>query len=152
MPAAALLAEEFAREVDFLSIGTNDLIQYTLAVDRGNERVANLYTGANPAVLQLVKAVVRAGQRFNIETSLCGELAGDVEFTMLLIGIGLRTLSLVPSQIPHVKRVIRSVDIGTCERLARKIGSLNSERQVQRCLSEELQKVLPEMVGGWSVE
>ncbi len=151
-PSAALMARSFARDVSFFSIGTNDLIQYTLAVDRGNERVANLYTGANPAVIQLVKAVVRAGKRFDVETSLCGELAGEVEYTMLLIGLGLRTLSLVPSQIPHVKRVIRSVDIPTCERLARKIGSLDSERQVRRCLSEELQKVLPEMVGGWSVE
>ena len=151
-PSAALMARSFARDVSFFSIGTNDLIQYTLAVDRGNERVANLYTGANPAVIQLVKGVVRAGKRFDVETSLCGELAGEVEYTMLLIGLGLRTLSLVPSQIPHVKRVIRSVDIPTCERLSRKIGSLDSERQVRRCLSEELQKVLPEMVGGWSVE
>ena len=138
--------------MDFFSIGTNDLIQYTLAVDRGNERVANLYSGANPAVVRLVKAVVRAGNRFSIETSLCGELAGDVQFTMLLLGLGLRTLSLVPSQIPHVKRVIRSVDIATCERLARKVGSLDSERQVRKCLGEELRKILPEVAGGWSVE
>jgi phosphotransferase system enzyme I (PtsI) len=151
-PSAALMAASFAREVAFFSIGTNDLIQYTLAVDRGNERVANLYSGANPAVVRLVKGVVRVGNRFGIETSLCGELAGDVEYTMLLLGLGLRTLSLVPSQIPHVKRVIRSVDIPACERLARKVGSLDSERQVRKCLEEELRKVLPEVAGGWSVE
>src|SRR6185503_13156452 len=82
VPSAALMASAFAREVSFFSIGTNDLIQYTLAVDRGNERVANLYTGTNPAVIHLIKNVIRAAKRFNIDTSLCGEIAGDVMFTM----------------------------------------------------------------------
>ena len=150
VPSAALMAATLAREVAFFSIGTNDLIQYTLAVDRGNERVANLYSGASPAVLQLVKAVVRAARRFSIDTSICGEIAGETLYTMLLIGIGLRTLSLVPSQIPHVKRVIRAVDIEQCERLARKVGSFDSERQVLNSLRDELRKVLPEPDGGWS--
>jgi phosphotransferase system enzyme I (PtsI) len=148
VPSAALIATTLAREVSFFSIGTNDLIQYTLAVDRGNERVANLYTAAHPAVLQLIRTVVRAGRRFKVETSLCGEIAGEVEYTMLLMGMGLRILSLVPSQIPHVKRVIRSVDIPTCERLARKVGSFDSERQVLNYLREEVAKVLPEMAHG----
>jgi phosphotransferase system enzyme I (PtsI) len=152
VPSAALMASVFAPEVDFFSIGTNDLIQYTLAVDRGNERVASLYTAANPAVIQLVKAVIRAGKRFNIETSLCGEIAGEVTYTMLLIGLGLRNLSLVPSQIPRVKEVIRATDIEQCERLARKVGSLHSERQVLNSLREELRKILPETDGGWSAE
>jgi phosphotransferase system enzyme I (PtsI) len=150
VPSAALMSSVFARLVSFFSIGTNDLIQYTLAVDRGNERVANLYTGANPAVVQLVKAVIRASKRFRVDTSICGELAGEAVYTMLLIGLGLRTLSLVPSQIPHVKRVIRSVDVPTCERLARKVGSFDSERQVMKCLRDELDRVLPEMDNGWS--
>ena len=152
VPSAALMASAFAREVSFFSIGTNDLIQYTLAVDRGNERVANLYTGASPAVIHLVKSVIRAAKRLNVETSLCGELAGEVTYTMLLIGLGLRILSLVPSQIPYVKRVVRAVDIPTCERLARKVGSFDSERQVLNTLRAELQKVLPEMEGGWSAD
>ncbi|MCI0631953.1 MAG: phosphoenolpyruvate--protein phosphotransferase [Phycisphaerales bacterium] len=152
VPSAALMASAFAREVAFFSIGTNDLIQYTLAVDRGNERVANLYTGASPAVIHLVKTIIRAGRRFNVATSLCGEIAGEPTYTMLLIGLGLRTLSLVPSQIPHVKRVVRAVDIPTCERLARKVGSFDSERQVMNTLRAELQKVLPEQGGGWSAE
>jgi len=150
VPSAALQAATLAREVSFFSIGTNDLIQYTLAVDRGNERVANLYSGANPAVLQLVKAVVRAARRFDVDTSICGEIAGETLYTMLLIGVGLRTLSLVPSQIPHVKRVIRAVDVERCERLARKVGSFDSERQVINTLRDELRKVLPEPDGGWS--
>jgi phosphotransferase system enzyme I (PtsI) len=147
VPSAAIMAASFARESAFFSIGTNDLIQYTLAVDRGNERVASLYTAASPAVIHLIKSVIRAGKRFNIDTSLCGEIAGDTLYTMLLIGMGLRTLSLVPSQITHVKQVVRSVDVATCERLARKVGSFDSERQVLNCLRGELEKVLPEMDG-----
>ncbi len=150
VPSAALMASTLAREVAFFSIGTNDLIQYTLAVDRANERVANLYSAANPSVLHLVRAVIRAGRRAGIDISLCGEIAGEVEYTMLLIGMGLRTLSLVPSQIPHIKRVIRSVDIESCERLARKVGSFDSARQVLNYLREEVSKVLPEMRGGRS--
>jgi phosphoenolpyruvate-protein phosphotransferase (PTS system enzyme I) len=149
VPSAALMAPTFAREVSFFSIGTNDLIQYTLAVDRGNERVANLYSGASPAVLQLVKNVIRTGKRFRVPTSLCGEIAGDPLFTILLIGLGLRTLSLVPSQIPRVKRVIRSVDIGMCERLARRVGSFDSERKVMNCLRDALTTVSPELDSGW---
>lgn len=150
VPSAALLASSFAREVSFFSIGTNDLIQYTLAVDRGNERVANLYTGANPAVIQLVKAVIRTGRRFGVETSLCGELASEPSFTMLLLGLGLRTLSLSAGRIPAVKRVIRAVDIEQCERLARRVGSFDSERQVLRCLREELGQVIPDPDECWT--
>ena len=83
---------------------------------------------------------------------VCGELASEPIYTMLLIGLGLRILSLVPSQIPHVKRVVRSVDIATCERLARKVGSFDSERQVMNTLRAELQKILPESEGVWSAD
>ena len=150
VPSAALMARTFATEVDFFSIGTNDLVQYTLAVDRGNERVANLYTAASPAVLYLVKNTIRAGRYANIETSLCGEIAGDPVFTMLLIGMGLRTLSLVPGQIPLIKRVIRSVNLELCERLARKVGSFDSEHQIQTSLRDELRKLDPANFGGWA--
>jgi len=147
VPSAALMASSFARDVEFFSIGTNDLIQYTVAVDRSNQRVASLYTATNPAVLRLVKAVLRAGKRRNIETSLCGEIAGDITYTMLLIGLGLRTLSLVPAQVPRVKQVIRRVDVKQCERLARKVGSFDSERRTLKCLQDELKTVLPELDG-----
>ena len=152
VPSAALMARAFADECSFFSIGTNDLIQYTLAVDRGNERVANLYTGASPAVLYLVKQIVRAGRRAGIDVSLCGEIAGEAVYTMLLLGLGLRTLSLVPSQIPLIKRVIRSVDIPYCEQLARKVGSFDSERQVLNTLRDELRKIDPDSFGGWLAE
>jgi phosphotransferase system enzyme I (PtsI) len=152
VPSAALMAATFTREVDFFSIGTNDLIQYTVAVDRGNERVASLYTAANPAVIKLMKSVIRAARRGKVETSLCGEIAGDPVYTMLLIGLGLRSLSLVPSQIPAVKQVIRKVNVEDCERLARKIGSLDSDRRILMTLRSELQKIVPEALGGWSAE
>ncbi|MBN8645228.1 MAG: phosphoenolpyruvate--protein phosphotransferase, partial [Planctomycetes bacterium] len=109
-PAAAVMASSFAREVDFFSIGTNDLVQYTLAVDRTNEKVAPLYTPAHPAVIRLIKDVVRSARRAEVDVSLCGEVAGDPEYTMLLLGLGLRTLSVTPSRIPYLKRVVRSVD------------------------------------------
>ncbi|MFW5652732.1 MAG: phosphoenolpyruvate--protein phosphotransferase [Planctomycetota bacterium] len=150
-PSAAIMAHAFAREVDFFSIGTNDLIQYTLAVDRTNERVANLYSAAHPSIIRLIKDVIRVGRRQDVKVSLCGEIASDVEFTMLLIGMGLRSLSLVPASIPDVKRIIRSVDIRTCERVARKVGSFDSERQVLNFLREQTRKVLPEGADGRAV-
>ena len=152
VPSAALMAATFTREVDFFSIGTNDLIQYTVAVDRGNERVASLYTATNPAVIKLIKSVIRAARRGKVETSLCGEIAGDPVYTMLLIGLGLRSLSLVPSQIPAIKQVIRKVTVDECERLARRIGSLDSDRRILTTLRTELQKKVPEAIGGWSTE
>ena len=152
VPSAALMARSFAGEVDFFSIGTNDLIQYTLAVDRGNERVAGLYTGANPAVIQLIKNVVRAARRRDVAVSLCGEIAGEPIYTMLLLGLGLRTLSLVPAQIPLIKTVIRAVSIEHCERIARKVGTFDSERQVLNYLRDELRKIDPGSPGGWTAD
>ncbi|MCC6909677.1 MAG: phosphoenolpyruvate--protein phosphotransferase [Phycisphaerales bacterium] len=150
-PSAAIMSHAFAREVDFFSIGTNDLIQYTLAVDRTNERVANLYSAAHPAVLRLIKDCIRSGRRGGIGVSLCGEIASDPDYIMLLIGIGLRNLSLVPSAIPDIKRVIRAVDTRTCELIARKVGSFDSERQVLNFIRDETRKVMPEGYDGRSV-
>ncbi|MCH2136425.1 MAG: phosphoenolpyruvate--protein phosphotransferase [Phycisphaerales bacterium] len=145
VPSAAIQAASFAKVADFFSIGTNDLIQYTVAVDRGNERVANLYTAANPAILRLVRSVVRAAGRRRIPVSLCGEIAGDVTYTMLLIGLGLRSLSLVPALIPRVREVVRRVSVEDCEKVARRVTGLESERGILRALREELERVLPEI-------
>lgn len=142
-PSAALMAHSFANEAAFFSIGTNDLVQYTLAVDRTNERVAGLYSPGHPAVIRLIKEVVRAAKRPGIPVSCCGEVAGDPEYTMLLLGLGLRSLSVTPSRIPYIKRVIRSVDIGQCERLARTVGSFDSERQVATYLRDQARKYFP---------
>ena len=152
VPSAALMARAFSSEVSFFSIGTNDLIQYTLAVDRGNERVANLYTGASPAVIQLIKNVIRAARRRDVDVSLCGEVAGEPLYTMLLLGLGLRTLSLVPNQIPVIKAIVRSVTIEHCERVARKVGTFDSERQVLNYLRDELRKIDPGSPGGWTAD
>jgi len=152
VPSAALMARTFAAESSFFSIGTNDLVQYTLAVDRGNERVAHLYQAAHPAVVYLAKSVVRAARSAQIDCSLCGEMAGEPLYSMLLLGMGLRTLSMVPDQIPVVKRVIRSVTMEQCERLARRVGSFDSERQVETALRDELRKLDPEVFGHWVAE
>ncbi len=143
VPSAALQAKLFAKEVDFFSIGTNDLIQYTLAVDRGNERIASLYSGAHPAVLLLIKEVVRAAQRAKIEVSLCGEMAGQPEYVMMLIGLGLRTLSITPPAIPEVKKIIRSVTTDQCRRVARRVIGFESDREVLNYLREETRRVVP---------
>jgi len=140
-PAAALIAESLAQEVDFFSIGTNDLTQYTLAVDRVNENVASMYTSAHPAVLMLIRQTVQAAQRAKIEVSLCGEIASEVEYAPLLLGFGLRTISLSPLMIPEMKKVIRSLSIDDCERIARCALSFDTSKQTINYLREELRKV-----------
>ena len=146
-PAAALMARFFAQEADFFSIGTNDLIQYTLVVDRTNERVANLYTAAQPAVLQLIRTTVKAGNHFHTPVSICGEVAGEPEYTMLLIGLGLRSFSMTPSSIPRIKQVIRKVNVEQCVRLARKVGSFDSPHKIISQLRKSTQEVVPEIYG-----
>lgn len=150
VPSAAIQATTFAREVDFFSIGTNDLIQYTVAVDRSNERIANLYSAANPAVISLVKEVIRAAQRGKIETSLCGEMASEPEYTMLLIGLGLRTFSITPPAIPEIKQIIRSVTVDQCRRVARKVSGFDSDREIISYLRGEVVKVIPDLLEGRS--
>jgi phosphotransferase system enzyme I (PtsI) len=151
VPSAALQASALAKEVDFFSVGTNDLIQYTVAVDRSNERIASLYSGAHPAVLELIKNVVRAANHAKIGVSLCGEMAGDPEFAMLLLGMGLRTFSITPPAIPGIKRVVRSVGIERCKRIARKASSFDNDREVLNYLREELNRITPGAVAGRSM-
>lgn len=151
VPSAALQATAFAKEVDFFSIGTNDLIQYTVAVDRSNERIANLYSGAHPAVLTLVKEIVRAANRSKIGVSLCGEMGGEPEFTMLLLGLGLRTFSISPPAIPEIKQLTRTVGIERCKRVARKAGGFDSDREVYNYLRDEMNKLMPGTFTGRSM-
>jgi phosphoenolpyruvate-protein phosphotransferase (PTS system enzyme I) len=144
VPAAALMGNQFAKEVNFFSIGTNDLVQYTLAVDRTNERVAGLFCPAHPAVLALVRDVIRVGARNNIGTSVCGEMAGDPLYTLLLLGLGLTNFSMNGPDIPEVKKIIRSTSMENARRVARKVMSFDSERQVMHYLREETRKFIPE--------
>jgi len=139
-PAAALLARSFAGEVSFMSIGTNDLTQYTLAADRANERVAYLYAPHSPAVLKLVREVVQAGRRSDVPVNLCGEMAGDPLYTELLLGLGLRQLSMAPKDIPGIKKIIRSTTIRRCEAIARKVMRFDADRQVLNFLRDNLRK------------
>src|SRR5205823_2845567 len=130
VPAAAIMAEQLAREVNFFSIGTNDLIQYTLAADRTNENVASLYSPGDPAVLRLIDIVVKAAQKQEIEVNVCGEMSGEPIYTMLLLGMGLRQLSVTPHNIPEIKKIIRSVTIEDAVQVAREALRLETSRDV----------------------
>lgn len=151
VPSSALQIRTFLNEVDFVSIGTNDLIQYTVAVDRGNERIANLYSAAHPAVIQLIREVIRASTRQGVKASLCGEMAGEPEFVILLLGLGLRSLSVTPPAIPEVKRVIRSVSINQCQRIARKVAGFDSDREIHNYLRQEVRRIVPDAFEGRSM-
>jgi phosphotransferase system enzyme I (PtsI) len=143
-PSAALTASTLARDVDFFSIGTNDLIQYTLAVDRGNELVSTLYSAVDPAVLRLIRTVIQDAHKAQIEISVCGEMASEPEYIMLLLGMGVRTISLTPPMIPEIKQIIRSVTIEDCNNVARTVLGMNSERQISSYLRDAAGKILPE--------
>jgi len=144
VPAAVIQADQFAKEVNFFSIGTNDLIQYTLAVDRTNEKVAGLFCPANPAVLKLIRDTIRSGTRNSISVSVCGEMAGDPLYTLLLLGLGLTTFSMNGPDIPEVKKIIRSTTLEHARQVARRVMSFDSERQVMHFLREETRRIIPE--------
>jgi phosphotransferase system enzyme I (PtsI) len=145
VPAVVYMASNFAKEVNFFSIGTNDLIQYTLAVDRTNEKVAGLYNPAHPAVLAQIRDVIRAGNRTGISVSVCGEMAGEPLYTLLLLGLGLTCFSMNGPDVPEVKKVIRSTTIDHARQVARRVLSFDSERQVMHFLREETRKIIPEV-------
>ncbi len=143
-PSAALTGATLARDVDFFSIGTNDLTQYTLAVDRGNELVSTLYSPVDPAVLRLMRTVIQDAHKGQIELSVCGEMASEPEYVMLLLGMGVRVFSLAPPMIPEIKQIIRSVKLKDCNSVARKVLTMNSERQISSYLRNATRKILPE--------
>src|SRR5262249_12625528 len=148
VPSAALMAHEFAREGDFFSIGTNDLIQYTLAADRTNELVADLYSPADPAVLRLIKVVVDAARMHGTGVNVCGEMSGDPLFTPLLVGIGLRQLSLAPNNLPAVKAMVRRLHVGDAERIAVEALTLESASDVINYLLRGRKRIHREAAGG----
>ncbi len=137
VPAAALAADNFARRLDFLSIGTNDLIQYTLAIDRVDETVTYLYDPLHPAILRLIRLVIDAGERRRIPVAMCGEMAGDPRYTRLLLGLGLRELSMQPRSLLEVKALIREADVTelrtAVEALLADLGSCEPEALAERC-------------------
>ena len=145
VPAAALACGTLAEEADFLSIGTNDLSQYALAVDRNNARVASLYQPLHPGLLALVRMVVEAANAAGTPVSLCGEMAGDPEATLLLLGLGLRSFSMSPYHLPVVKRLISSVHLRDAQDVAREACALGSTTEVRALLRRHTLRLAPEL-------
>jgi phosphotransferase system enzyme I (PtsI) len=141
VPSAVMMIEQFVQEVDFLSIGTNDLIQYTLAVDRSNKDVSGLYNACDPAVLKLIDMTIRAARGRGVPISLCGQMSSSPTYTMLLLGLGLRQLSITPSAIPEIKELCRSVTIPQCEAVAQRAMAMENAQNIKSYLKEELKKV-----------
>ena len=135
IPSAAVMADKFIEVVDFFSIGTNDLTQYTLAVERTNKKVAHLSNGLDPAVLRLIAKVIEEGHKGGVWVGMCGELAGEPRAIPVLIGLGLDEFSMAPSLIPHAKAVIRRSDSADCKRIARKVLDLPTYDEVDAYLS-----------------
>ena len=143
VPSAALIADELAKEADFFSIGTNDLVQYTLAVDRLNETVSRLYQPTHPAVLRLIDMTVRAGHAQKRPVAVCGEMASDPVLAVLLIGLGVDELSVSPNQIPQLKYVLSQVTLEDARALAAEVlGQSN-------CLAEEIYAHCKATINKW---
>ncbi|MBI4535419.1 MAG: phosphoenolpyruvate--protein phosphotransferase [Ignavibacteriae bacterium] len=145
VPSAALLANEISAEVDFLSIGTNDLIQYMLAVDRGNSAVASLYQDFNPAVLRTIKMVIDGGHKQGIWVGMCGEMAGNPLATVLLVGLGLDEFSVIPSVLPEIKQIIRSIKYKDARKVADKVLTLSTEPEIREYLTTVVKARIPDI-------
>lgn len=146
VPAAVMMLEAFIGEVDFLSIGTNDLAQYTLAVDRSNPAVADLYQSADPAVLRLISRCIEVSGEANVPLGVCGEIASNPSRALLLVGMGIRSLSVPPVQLPRVKKAIRSVSACQCRQIAQRAMQLDGARDVDMYLRDRLETFVPELV------
>ena len=147
IPSAVAMADLLAKEVDFFSIGTNDLIQYTLAVDRVNEHVAHMYQPLHPAILRLIQQTVEAGHRAGIPVAMCGEMAGEPLYITILLGLGLDELSMNPVTIPRVKQVIRLVSYEDCRRFVKEVLTLTTTEQINRYVRHEMAKRFPDLFG-----
>ncbi|MGD0016128.1 MAG: phosphoenolpyruvate--protein phosphotransferase [Verrucomicrobiia bacterium] len=146
VPSAALTAETMANEVDFFSIGSNDLIQYTMAVDRVNEKVANLYEPTHPAILRLIRNCVEAAHNNNIWIGVCGEIAGDPLYIPLLVGMGIDELSLSAASLPRIKEVIRRLTLSEAQELAAAALHATRGREVTAMLTALLQRIDPDLL------
>lgn len=144
VPSAAMIADLLAKECDFLSIGTNDLVQYALAIDRSNQDLGNLYTPVHPSVIRMIKLIVQEANHHGIPVTICGEMAADPRFTPLLLGLGVHELSVSTRYIPIVKNTIRSTSIISASLLAEKVLSLPSSVEIQELLANEYRKINPD--------
>ena len=141
VPSAAMTADIIAKEVDFFSIGTNDLIQYSIAVDRSNEKVAYLYEPAHPGVLRLIKNIIDVGHRAGIWVGMCGEMAGDPLFTLILLGLGLDEFSMPSIMVPEIKHIIRSVNMAQAKQIAEEAVSLPTAAEVESFVNLKLKEL-----------
>ena len=146
IPSAAMTADILAAEVDFFSIGTNDLIQYSLAVDRSNEEIAELFEPFHPAVLRFVRHVITTAHEQGIWVGLCGEMAGDPIFTLILLGMGLDEFSMSPQVIPEVKSIIRSITLTEAQELTRKVMALPTAWEIEARVCVEASRRFPELL------
>ena len=158
MPSAAIVSDVLAKHVDFMSIGTNDLIQYTLAIDRENDDVSYLYRPLHPALLRLITMVAEAGAQENVPVSLCGEMAADPRYTWVLVGLGVRELSMHPSAIPVIKSIIRASDTAEMRKLAQEVLKVEDDEDAERLVLRTMEARFPEHLrhgggeGGESVD
>src|SRR5438270_13981960 len=144
VPSAAIIADILATEADFFAIGTNDLIQYSLAIDRSNENVSYLYEPLHPALLRLIKGVIDAGKAAGIPVSMCGEMAADPIYGIVLLGLGLQNYSMNPSSIPVIKNIIRSVRYKDCKRIAEVALTKKTAQEIEEFVIESVATRLPE--------
>jgi phosphotransferase system enzyme I (PtsI) len=142
VPAAVMMLDRFVKEVDFVSIGTNDLVQYTLAVDRANKDVVQLYNPADPAVLRLIRMSLDISNAANVPVNMCGQMSGVPIYTMLLLGLGLRRFSATPAAIPEIKNLVRSVSIEKSKEVAQHAMNMENAREIKSYLTEEMNKAL----------
>jgi phosphotransferase system enzyme I (PtsI) len=145
VPSAAVLAGEIAKEVDFLSIGTNDLIQYLLAVDRGNDIVSQLYQEFEPAVLRTIRHIIKEAHKNKIPVGMCGEMAGEPVATVLLLGLGLDEFSVIPTVLPEIKKIIRSVTVKEAQKIAAKALTFSTVEEVKEFLVANLKRLSPDI-------
>ena len=131
VPSAAVITDLIAKEVDFVSIGTNDLIQYTMAVDRVNANIAHLYNPMHPAILRLLKFIINSAHEAGIDVGMCGEMAGDPAYTVVLLGLGLDEFSMSAAQIPQIKKIIRSVSKEKAKMLVNKLLKCSSMQEIE---------------------
>jgi phosphotransferase system enzyme I (PtsI) len=143
VPSAVLMADEMAKQVDFFSIGTNDLIQYSMAIDRRNRRVAHLYQSLNPAVLKMIKMTFEAAQRNNIDVVMCGEMAGDPINVPVLLGFGIRNLSMNPASIPVIKKMVREIDMEKARKLSNTLCQFTTVKEITQAIQKEFNEILP---------
>ena len=141
IPSAAIMAGELAKECDFFSIGTNDLIQYTIAVERGNEKVVNLYTHFHPAVIKLIKSAIDGAHKNNILCGMCGEAAGDPLFVPILIGLGLDEFSMNANKILQTRKLIGELNFEDCKKIANEVSKLTSSEEIKNRMNKEFKKI-----------